>query len=138
MKLIRLLTLSPHIVLLDHVRNVDTTLLIPCHVPDWRMTLKNLVSGSTPARLMLGICILKDEDFRRYGKGGCCVIVYAITLLRALSMMNARNLFTDVPWMCHVLLAFFQGNLINLPFTHQGKQTPAGYLRVSPVRQTLQ
>ena len=61
----RIRTLSPQIVRLDHVRMVNTNLVRARHVSDSRITLKNLVSGNSLLRLMLGIWKRRDDDFSR-------------------------------------------------------------------------
>ena len=63
-------TRSPHIVLLDHVRNVKRKLVRAFQVMDSLITLKNLVSGSMLPKLIPGICSRSTEDFSRYGDGG--------------------------------------------------------------------
>ena len=85
-KYLRRPTRSPQIVRLDHVRNVKKKFLTAFHVPDCCMTLKNLVSGNMLPSLIPGICSRSADDLNRYGNGGCCVNVYATTLLLTISM----------------------------------------------------
>lgn len=58
-------TLSPQIVRLDHVRRLNRNFGMPCHVPDSRITRKNLVSGKRLLMLMLGISNRRVDDFSR-------------------------------------------------------------------------
>ena len=69
------LTLSPQIVLLNHVRSVKIAFLIVLQVLVSRITLKNLIFRRDPSALILGTCSLNEADFNRYGSGGYCDIV---------------------------------------------------------------
>lgn len=62
------LTLSPQIVALDQVRKVKRVLVMVCHVADSLIDRMNLVSGKTLERS--GTWKRREEDLRRYGKGG--------------------------------------------------------------------
>lgn len=51
----------------------------------------NLVSGNSLENPISGIWNLKDEDLRRYGRGGLGLIVYATRLLETLVRQGASN-----------------------------------------------
>jgi len=92
-------TLSPQIVRLDQVLKVRNSLLKFFQVSDCRMTLKNLVSGSILPKSIPGIWSRRAEDFKRYGSGGCCVIVYATTLLSLMSVGSPLDTTNAIPGM---------------------------------------
>lgn len=92
-------TLSPQIVRLDQVLKVKKSLLKVFQVSDCRMTLKNLVSGSRLPKSIPGIWSRRAEDFNRYGSGGCCVIVYATTLLPFMSAVLQLDTTNAIPGM---------------------------------------
>lgn len=75
-------TLSPQMVLLNHVRRVKRSLRITCQVRVSCITLKSLIVGKMPVMLTFGACKRNDEDFSRYNEGGVELMVYAITLLQ--------------------------------------------------------
>lgn len=56
---------------------------------------QNLVSGSHV--IGFGICSLKLLDLKRYGCGGCCIILYAITLLGWTTYSSP--VLSDIWWM---------------------------------------
>lgn len=63
--------------------NKEPVIVLPILVS--RITRKNLVSGTSAPALYPGTCNLSDVDFNRYGSGRLWVIVYATTLLQAVS-----------------------------------------------------
>lgn len=72
-------TLSPQIVLLAHVRTTKLASRTNFHTAVSRIVRQNLVSGS---QLMgFGICRRMLLLLNLYGCGGCCIMLYAITLL---------------------------------------------------------
>lgn len=70
---------SPQIVLLADVLKLYKRLVIVLHVFDSDMTLKNLTSCTRRLNPRLGIWNRRLDDLNRYGRGGCCVMVYATT-----------------------------------------------------------
>ena len=58
-------TLSPQMVLLDHVRTVNKICVRARHVSDSRMALTNLECGSKLLRFMLGVWKRRLDDFSR-------------------------------------------------------------------------
>lgn len=93
-------TLSPQMVLLDHVRRLRRSLRIACQVGVSCITLKNLILGKKPVILIFGVCKRNDDEFSRYGEGGVEVIVYAMTLLQLIFQQDKygrRNETARVP-----------------------------------------
>jgi len=73
-----ILTRSPHIVRLVHVRSVKRTFAIVLNVAVFRISRKNLIEERY---VILGSCRRSVVERKRNGCGGCDVIVYARTLL---------------------------------------------------------
>lgn len=64
---------------------------------DSRTARMNLVSGNSLENPISGIWNLKDEDLRRYGRGGLGLIVYATKLLETSVRPGASNPVHSVP-----------------------------------------
>ena len=122
-------TLSPHIVLRDHVRSVNKRVESVFHVLESCITLKNLISGSIRLRLLTpGISKRSTDELKRYGSGGFLVTVYATTLLLPVSSIYLGDSVLVLPWVYNVLLARLQCNLIYLPSSYKRKQPSPSHL----------
>jgi len=68
-------------VLLAQVRRLNSMEVRVCHVYDSQTARMNLVSVKSLGSPISGIWNLKDEDLRRYGRGGLGLMEYANRLL---------------------------------------------------------